>query len=145
MFSKENLVKKTPPRLPYRQLFEAILSSNYELSLVFVGEAKIKKLNRRYRRKDKPTNVLSFPLAPDQGEIFICLPLAQKEAAKIGDKISDYVGRLFIHALLHLKGFRHGSTMDKEERRLTALFNLDGQKHCHWTGYRNGFHQSSRL
>ncbi len=140
MFSIKNTVKTTPPKLPYRQLFEAVLSSGYELSLVFVGEAKIKSLNQCYRKKNKPTNILSFPLSDDQGEIFICLPLAKKEASKVNFKISDYVGHLFIHGLLHLKGFRHGSTMDKEERRLAALFNLDGQKHSYRAGYRNGFH-----
>jgi probable rRNA maturation factor len=140
MFSKENITKKTPPRLPYRRLFKAVLASNYELSLVFVDEPKIKNFNQKYRKKDKPTNILSFPLSTNQGEIFICLPLAQTEARKVGIKISDYVGQLFIHGLLHLKGFRHGSTMEKEERKLTALFNLDGQKHHHRAGYRNSVH-----
>ena len=68
----------------------------------------------RTKRKNHVSNVLSFPLSPTSGEILIC-----KAAAK-----PYSVGFLFIHGLLHLKGLRHGVTMEHEEDRLLKRFGL---------------------
>ena len=105
----KNLTKGKLPRLPFSRTKEMILGKNYELSLVFVGNNLARKLNKIYRGKDKPANVLSFALDKHLGEIFINLAKA---------KTDTRVALLLIHALLHLKGWRHSSKMESEERRI---------------------------
>src|SRR3989344_2023552 len=111
----KNLTKGKLPRLPFSRAKEMILGKNYELSLVFVGNNLARKLNKIYRGKDKPANVLSFALDKHLGEIFINLAKAKTDAG---------VTLLLIHALLHLKGLQHSSKMESEERKfLTLIFN----------------------
>ncbi len=81
------------------------LGENYDLSFCFIASDEMQKLNRLYRKKDYSANVLSFPLSKNEGEILI--NKIYKETA--------YADYLFIHSLLHLKGLKHGSKMDKEE------------------------------
>lgn len=104
--------------IPFTKLKNTVLRRNYELSLVFIDSAHSKRLNRTYRGKNKPTNVLSFPLSNNFGEIFIDLVTAKKEARKFGMSFKTFVTFLFIHAVLHLKGMRHGATMEKAEQQL---------------------------
>lgn len=74
----------------------------------------MRKVTRRTKKKNKVSNVLAFPLSKHSGEILIC-----KEAA------APYsIGYLFIHGLLHLKGQRHGATMERNEARLLRKFGL---------------------
>ena len=94
-----------------------VLGNKYELSLVFIGSTRSRKLNLTYRDKDKPANVLSFPLTKSSGEIFIDLNKTKTFSTL----------HLFIHGLLHLKGMQHGGKMESEEQRLLKLFN--GQTH----------------
>jgi rRNA maturation RNase YbeY len=120
-------VKKLPARLrglPYEAMKCAVLGTKYDLSLVFVGDKFAKKLNSAWRGKDKPTNILSFPLSETSGEIFIDLPLSERQAKKLGLKIEIWVSRLFIHGLLHLKGMQHGDTMERAEIKFFKKFNL---------------------
>ena len=84
------------------------MGKGYELSLVFCGNSLSRKLNRVYRGKDRPTNVLSFPLSKNSGEIFINL-------SGLG---AFGVLELFIHGLLHLKGMAHGRKMEQAEKKL---------------------------
>jgi probable rRNA maturation factor len=89
-----------------------VLGKNYELSLVLCGNILSHKLNLNYRGKDKPTNILSFPLTKSSGEIFINL-----------SKLGVYsILELFIHGLLHLKGMEHGYTMEQAEKSLLQKF-----------------------
>jgi len=92
-------------------LKEKVLGSRYNLSLVFCGPTLARKLNRERRNKDETANVLSFPLTKNFGEIFIKVPTADFS-----------VGHLFIHGLLHLKGFKHGSKMESEEKRFLSSY-----------------------
>jgi probable rRNA maturation factor len=101
-----------------------ILGKRYNLSLQFVGPTRAAKLNQTYRQKTYTPNVLSFPLTPDTGEIFICPQVAVKEAAKYNLSQSGYVAYLFIHGLLHLKGLDHGDTMDKAEQKYLRKFDV---------------------
>jgi rRNA maturation RNase YbeY len=103
---------------------DAILGSEYELSLVICGNALSHKLNKQYRGKDKPTNVLAFPLSETSGEIFI------NKMHLDGFSMLE----LLIHGLLHLKGMEHGAKMESEEKRYLKLFNngarsLSGDRH----------------
>ena len=94
------------------------LGKKYDLSIVASDDKLMKKLNKEYRKKDKTTNVLSFPLSEDTGEIFINIPLAKKEAKDCGSTIKKYLDFLFIHSLLHLNGYDHGEKMEREEEKL---------------------------
>jgi len=119
-----NMTKSTLPRVPFALIKDSILGKNYNLSLVFIGNKKSKELNNSYRQKNNSTNVLSFPLDKENGEIFITPVVAKKEAPKFGKNYTDFVGFLFIHGLLHLKGMEHGSTMETAEVKFQKRFNI---------------------
>lgn len=112
------------PRLPFVKMKNRVLGARYELSLVFASSSLSRKLNRTYRKKDKPTDVLSFPISKNSGEIFIDMKVAAREAKLFRKSPKNFIGILFIHALLHLKGYKHGSTMDKEEEKIRRIFGL---------------------
>lgn len=112
------------PRLPYETIKNDVIGRNYKLSLVFIGEKRARTLNTETRDKTYVPNVLSFPLAPDVGEIYITPHVAKREAKKCKMTTRGYVGFLFIHALLHLKGFRHGATMEKAEKQYLLKYGL---------------------
>jgi probable rRNA maturation factor len=116
-------VKKYPTH-DYQSIKNTILGKKYNLSLVFIGTQKAANLNEQYRKKTYSPNVLSFPLDEHTGEIFICPRVAQTQAAKYNLSTDGYVGFLFIHGLLHLKGHDHSDTMDKQEQKYLKLFNI---------------------
>lgn len=115
---------KTYPKLPYEDMKNAILGKRYALSLVFTGAQVAKRLNTEHRGKTYVPNVLSFPLSSDAGEIFITPTVAKKEARKFNMSVNGYIGFLFIHGLLHLKGLDHGDTMEKAEKKYCMRYNL---------------------
>ncbi|PIR45755.1 MAG: rRNA maturation RNase YbeY [Candidatus Vogelbacteria bacterium CG10_big_fil_rev_8_21_14_0_10_49_38] len=126
-FAVVNLTRRPAPRGPWPKYKETVLGRDYELSLVFCGSTRTRTLNRIHRSKDKPANVLSFPLSKNAGEIFINL-----------DARDFNFSYLFIHGLLHLKGLDHGSRMEAEERKLLTLFGINGQsQHHRRTGHRH--------
>lgn len=100
----------------------AVLGPSYDLSIVFVGDARSRTLNRTYRLKDKPTNVLSFPLSKQSGEIYLNVPLAVREANRFGETPRRHACFLFVHGLLHLKGLDHGKRMEHLEQQLMKKF-----------------------
>ncbi|MDD5153031.1 MAG: rRNA maturation RNase YbeY [Candidatus Pacebacteria bacterium] len=110
--------------LPLSRIAEKVLGKKYELSLVFVGDTRSRTLNKLYRGKDKPTNILSFELDENQGEIFINPRIAKKQAPKFGRTYKNFLCFLFIHGAHHLKGMEHGSTMDKAEEKIQKLFKI---------------------
>jgi probable rRNA maturation factor len=120
-FSLANTVAKYPDQ-PYENIKTAILGKSYVLSLNFVGEARAQKLNIAYRKKDYTPNVLSFPLNEKTGEIFICTAVAKKQAKDFNLSVDGYIAYLFIHGCIHLKGYDHGDTMDKLERKYLRQF-----------------------
>jgi probable rRNA maturation factor len=112
------------PTHQYEMMKNTVLGKKYMLSLAFVTPKKAQELNVTYRKKKYIPNVLAFPLSEDTGEIYIALSVAQKEAKKFSMTYEGYVGYLFVHALLHLKGLDHGEPMEKEEVRLKKRFQL---------------------
>ncbi len=70
------------------------------------------------------SNVLAFPLSLTSGEILICKTTARKQAKDFGMTPDTFVVYLFIHGLLHLKGYDHSATMENEERRIMIRFGL---------------------
>ncbi|PIP55917.1 MAG: rRNA maturation RNase YbeY [Candidatus Zambryskibacteria bacterium CG_4_9_14_3_um_filter_42_9] len=104
--------------IPFTNLKNTVLGRKFELSLVFIDDRLSRRLNSTYRGKNKPTNVLSFPLSFKSGEIFIDLITARKETKKFDMTLKKLVTFLFIHGLLHLKGMAHGDTMERAEKKL---------------------------
>jgi probable rRNA maturation factor len=123
-FSLKNTTKGKLPRLPFAAMKDSVLGKNYELSLVFISEKESQKLNKLHRGKDKPANILSFPLSKHAGEIFISPAYAKREAPLFSRTFSNYLGFLFIHGLVHLKGFDHGSRMEHEEAKIRKEFGI---------------------
>lgn len=124
---------------------DAVLGKNYELSLVFIGDKISRDLNNKFRKKDRPTNVLSFPLDKNVGEIFINLKYAEKEARDLGETLKYRVGFLLIHGMLHLRGFAHGGKMEEKELYFSKLFLPNGKKHNNRNRYRNSDDKSRGL
>ena len=94
------------------------------MSLVFVGVKRSRKLNMAYRGKDKATDILSFPISNNEGEIFIN-PDSLKVKARLHNRNEkNYFYFLFIHGLVHLKGFAHGSRMESEEKKYRAIWKI---------------------
>ncbi len=96
--------------------FLKLNDKHVELGLQLIGPEKSRELNNKYRHKDKPTDVLSFPLEDSTlnkydimplGDIFICLDVARQQAEALKIPISQELARLAVHGLLHLLGYDH--------------------------------------
>jgi rRNA maturation RNase YbeY len=108
----------------YNKLKDEILGSKYELSVAVVSPAKSREFNMKFRGKDRPTNVLAFPLSKNSGEILLCKEVIKREAKNFDRTAEEFFNFLVIHGMLHLKGMRHGAIMDKAEKRYdTKYFN----------------------
>jgi probable rRNA maturation factor len=116
--------KGTLPRVPFVRIKNAILGKEYDLSISFVGPTISRTLNRTYREKDYPTNVLSFPLSENSGELVLCETVMKKEYRSFSMSYTRFVTYLLIHGMLHLKGYDHGSTMEHEEEKFLKKFSL---------------------
>jgi len=117
-----NKTKGKLPRLPFVSIKEKILGSDYELGLTLLTSVKQKKLNLTYRNKNETTNILSFPLSESSGEITIDPIKVKKDAPLFDMNYTQFFKYLFIHGLLHLKGFEHSSTMDRQEKKYLKMF-----------------------
>jgi len=131
------------------KLLKVLNLEDAELSLVFTDDANIRKLNREWRNKDKPTDVLSFPqdfpardfrenLTPEEelklalegcknckllGDIVISLDTAERQAEEYGWSLEDELKRLILHGLTHLLGFDH-ETSEYAEEKFKEIENL---------------------
>ena len=102
-----------------------------ELSLALMDDAQIQILNKNYRGKDKPTNVLSFPSdgpAPMLGDIVLALETVTREAAEKSITLEDHTIHLIIHGFLHLQGYDHETETEAgvmEALEIAALADLN--------------------
>ncbi|HEV8138145.1 MAG TPA: rRNA maturation RNase YbeY [Pyrinomonadaceae bacterium] len=113
-----------------QRAIKSIGTEKDDVSIVFVSNAAIRKLNRQYRGKDCVTDVLSFPSAHERfenqlkanlGEVVISLERAATQSKENGLTIANEVEQLILHGLLHLCGYDHASDngeMDRLELRL---------------------------
>lgn len=109
-------------RLPFEKMLAITLGNNYELSLVICGDALARSINKKYRGKTYAANVLSFPLSKGEGEIFLNVRCAEREAKKYGVSKQNRLALLFVHGLFHLKGMKHGEKMEREEQKILKKF-----------------------
>jgi len=108
-----------------RRVFSEIAASvlpEWDVSLVFVGAARARSLNKRLRNKNYIPNVLSYAVGDKSCEIIICPNEAAKQAPSFRLPISDFCLLLFIHGLLHIKGWAHGDKMEKCEQKLLKRY-----------------------
>ena len=97
----------------------------YEVTILLTDDAKMRTLNRAWRDKDAPTNVLSFPSSDTPpvpgalGDVVLAYETIRDEARSTGTAFTDHVSHLVIHGLLHLLGFDHMS--DDEAARMEDL------------------------
>ena len=102
------------------------------VNVLITTSAEMKSLNRRFRGKDKPTDVLSFPADPDArkqfaGEVAISAEIATKNARALGHAAAEEVKILVLHGVLHLRGFDHecdNGQMARREKQLRAKLHL---------------------
>ena len=102
------------------------------VNVLLTSSAEMKSLNRRFRGKDKPTDVLSFPAEPGAqkqfaGEIAISAEIASQNARALGHSPADEVKILVLHGVLHLRGYDHecdNGQMAKREKQLRAKLHL---------------------
>lgn len=100
----------------------------YEITIALTDDAQMRDLNRTWRNKDQPTNVLSFPAgeAPGEsgalGDVVIAYGTTQREAEEAGITLTDHVSHLVVHGVLHLLGFDHRN--DAEAKQMEDLERL---------------------
>jgi probable rRNA maturation factor len=129
-----NRQKKHPIRTrTFKRLLEE-LSALYrlddpEVTLAFVGERAIRTLNRKFMKKDRPTDVLSFPLGEKGadgkfylGDIVIAVPVAFRQARAKEHDLDRELRLLAIHGFLHLLGYDHFAGLEEEERKARKLY-----------------------
>lgn len=126
--------------------FAEILAAAYtaEVSIRLAGDEEVRALNRQYRQKDKPTNVLSFPMVQDDllemldnsddgevllGDIILARGVCEREAADKGVGPAEHATHLIVHGTLHLLGFDHiaddeADAMEDLERAALATLGL---------------------
>ena len=114
-------------RLPFEKMARAILPVGYQLSLVICGDSLAQRMNKEYRKKTYKPNVLSFPLSKNEGEIFLNVRKAEREARAMGVSANWRLAHLFIHGCAHLKGHDHSDKMDNLERRTLEQFGFSGK------------------
>ena len=111
-----------------------------DLAIRVVDEEEGRSLNRQYRGKDHPTNVLSFPAElpeglpegirlPLLGDLVICAPVVEREAREQGKPLAAHYAHLTVHGLLHLLGWDHENDRDAErmeqrERQILATLGI---------------------
>jgi rRNA maturation RNase YbeY len=117
-----NNTKGHLPRCPFVSIKNKILGEDYEFGLSLLTPAKQKAINLKYRGKNETTNILSFPLSDNSGEITIDPIKVKKDAPLFNMSYTQFFKYLLIHGCLHLKGYDHGAIMEKEEKKYLKMF-----------------------
>jgi rRNA maturation RNase YbeY len=112
------------PRLAFEGMARAILPSGYQISLVVCGDKLARKMNIKYRNKNYYPNVLSFPIDKLDGEIFLNVRKAEREAKLFNVTLNQRLALLFVHGCFHLKGLDHSDKMEREEQKVLKKFGL---------------------
>jgi probable rRNA maturation factor len=110
-----NRFKKLHPELYHSQ----------DINLIFLNPQKAKELNLNYRKKNYPTDVLSFPgQGPLLGELIFCSQVLKRQAIEQGHSFQKECLYMAIHGFLHLKGFDHETTASEAEKMFSLQNSL---------------------
>jgi probable rRNA maturation factor len=108
-------------------LVEGKFPSNAELAVVFTDDAHIRELNREWRKRDAPTNVLSFPASPSPaagqchlGDVILAFETLRREAETASKPFDHHLAHLAVHGFLHLLGYDH-----EDDDSATAMEGLE--------------------
>ncbi len=95
-------------------------------TLLLTNDRHVRDLNHRFRRKDKPTNVLSFVSEGSSywGDVAIALGVVRREAKEQGKSVSAHAAHLTVHGLLHLKGYDHAKKSDRDSMEAIEILIL---------------------
>ncbi len=124
--------------MEFEKIKREILGKKYSLSIAYVSQKKSRELNKKYRNVDKPTNVLSFALHKDAGELVLCKSIIRKELKKFGRTFEQLLGFLVIHGMLHLKGMEHSSRMERAEAKYDKKYFYRNRHGIHHDQSRSG-------
>ena len=126
--SVENLHSRYKPnKKKIANLAKKILSSqksNFSLDIILVKDNFIRELNKKFRRKDRVTDVLSFGMKEGKrigleinylGDVYVCLDQAKRQAKEYKVPFTEEVYRLVAHGILHLLGYEHKTKKQKEK------------------------------
>jgi probable rRNA maturation factor len=116
------VIPALPTRAQWRRWIKAALQRDVSMTLRIVDETEGRELNKAYRGRDYATNVLTFvydDTEPLSGDVVICAPVVEREAAEQGVELLSHYAHLAIHAALHLQGFDHEE--DAEAAEMEAL------------------------
>ncbi len=122
-----SILSKHRPRVAravFVRMKDAVLGKRYELNVACVERSTMRKLNKKYRDKSSSTDILSFPLSNRSGEIVFSMKDVEKQAPLFKRGTSNFLAFLFIHGLLHLKGYAHGSRMERQEKKFRRKFKI---------------------
>lgn len=111
-------------RLPFGEMAEAALPKGFQLSLVICGDRLAQRMNIEYRKKTYRPNVLSFPISKTEGEIFLNIRKAEREAKQEGISTNARMALLFVHGCFHLAGYDHSDKMEALEQKVLKRFGL---------------------
>ena len=128
IFSKDETLNQS------QELFDQVLErlaicmpnlTHSKVELWLTGNENIQKLNKDFRSKDKPTDVLSFSLNDQEnlGQIVISVERAESQAKEIGQSLEEELRFLFAHGLLHLLGYDH-ETPEEEKQMLKKAYEI---------------------
>lgn len=124
-FVNQSFLKKVA-----RKVLKGENKEGVKLSLALVGQARIRQLNRKYRGKNRVTDVLSFQ-GDGGGEIVICLSQVKRNAKKYQITFKKELTKVLIHGILHVLGYEHGKRLSaadkmrqKEEHYLSQVLKI---------------------
>lgn len=120
-FSLINIAESAQIKINFKRLKNIILGEKYDLNVVLSKEKLMQELHKHWLKKDGATTILSFPLTPASGEIFLCPNYVKKEAKKYNLDYKLYLKKIYVHGLLHLKGLKHSKKMEQEEDKILKI------------------------
>jgi len=112
------------PQLPYESIRDAVLGSDYDLTIAYVNAQRSEELHIQWKHTRGPANILSFPYSDTEGEIVLHLPTVYARAPEFDHSPKQHLLFLIIHGCLHLAGYTHGHTMEKLEREWMKVFDV---------------------
>ena len=90
----------------------ALAAAGLEVTLRIVGETEGRRLNKKFRNKNRATNVLSFAYETGKGDVILCHPVIRREARAQGKSVAAHYAHLVVHGVLHLRGYDHEKKRD---------------------------------
>jgi len=121
-----------------RVALKFLKNEDKKVSIVLVDEKKIRELNKKFRKEDKFTDVLAFPLGGEfistrdlLGEVIISVEIAEKQAKERNHSLREELTLLLIHGILHLRGYddekeEKKKLMEKKEREVLVCLGMRG-------------------